>query len=75
MHAQDGRLWGVNDGRAKQGAKHATVADGESASVHILDSELVFTSLRNKTQRIYSFIQGCTTTSRNNKYLKDCFSQ
>lgn len=63
MHAQDGRLRWVNDGRAKHGAKHATIADGESASVHILDSELVFTSLRNKTQRNYSFIQGCTGTT------------
>lgn len=54
MHAQDGRLWGVNDGRAKQGAKHATVADGEGASIHIFNSKLIFTSLRHTTQNIFS---------------------
>lgn len=49
MHAQDGRLWGVDDGCAEQGAKHATVADGERASIHILNSKLIFTSLRHTT--------------------------
>lgn len=55
MHAQDGRLWGVDDGCAKQGAKHTSVADGESASIHILNSKLIFTSLRHMT-RIFSFL-------------------
>lgn len=55
MHAQDGRLWGVDDGCAKQGAKHASVADGESAPIHILNSKLIFTSLRH-TKRIFSFL-------------------
>ncbi len=56
MHAQDGRLWGVDDGCAKQGAKDAAVADGEGASVHVFNSELIITSLRHKTQRILSFV-------------------
>ena len=38
MHAEDGRLGGVDDGCAKHGAKHAAIADGEGASVHIFNS-------------------------------------
>lgn len=49
MHAQDGGLWGVDDGRAEQGAKHATVADGEGASIHIFNSNLIVASLRHTT--------------------------
>lgn len=52
MHAQDGRLWWVNDGCAKQRAEHATIANGERATVHIFNSKLIFTSLRNKTEII-----------------------
>lgn len=51
VHAQDGRLRGVDDGRAKQGAEHAAVADGERASIHVFDSKLIFPSLRNTTQK------------------------
>lgn len=54
VHAQDGRLWGVDDGCAEQGAKHTAVADGERASIHILNSKLIFTSLTHTT-RIFSF--------------------
>ena len=39
VHAKDGRLRGVDDGRAKQGAKHAAVADGEGAAVHVLNGQ------------------------------------
>lgn len=35
MHAQDGRLWRVDDGGAKERAKHPTIADGESATIHV----------------------------------------
>ena len=45
VHAQDGRLGRVDDGRAKHGAKHPTVADGEGASVHVLHRQLVLTRL------------------------------
>lgn len=45
VHAQNGRLRWVDDGRPEQGAKHAAVADGESSSVHVLHCQLIFTSL------------------------------
>lgn len=50
VHAQNGGLRGVDDGCAEHGAEHAPVADGEGASVHIFNSELVVTSLRHMTQ-------------------------
>lgn len=71
MHAQDGRLWGVDDGCAKQGAKHATVADGEGASIHVLNCKLVFTSLR-RTKRIQILaikVNGLITLIRDIKQL------
>lgn len=45
MHAQNGRLRRVDDGRPKHGAEHSSVADGEGAAVHVLHSQLVLTSL------------------------------
>lgn len=56
MHAQDGRLRGVDDGCAKQGAKHTTVADGEGASIHIFNSKLIVTSLGHTTQDFLIFV-------------------
>lgn len=46
VHAQDGRLWRVDDGRAEHGAEHAAVADSEGASVHVLNGQLVLTRLQ-----------------------------
>ena len=37
VHAKDGRLWGVDDGRPKEGTKDTTVADRESSAVHVLN--------------------------------------
>lgn len=51
MHAQDGRLRGVDDGRVEHGSKHASVADGEGASVHVLHGQLVLTCLRGEGRR------------------------
>lgn len=45
VHAQDGRLRGVNDGCAKQGPKYTAITDCECASVHIFNGELIFTCL------------------------------
>ena len=39
MHAENGRLRLVEDGRAKQGAKHPAVGDGEGAAAHLLQGE------------------------------------
>lgn len=50
MHAQNGRLWGIDDRCAKQGAEHTAVADGEGASIHILHSKLIFSSLGHITR-------------------------
>ncbi len=41
MHAQNGRLWQVDNRRAKQWAEDSTVADGEGTALHVLDRELV----------------------------------
>ncbi|KAI3486894.1 hypothetical protein L1887_49533 [Cichorium endivia] len=41
VHAQDGRTGQVEDGRAKERAKDAAVADGERAAAHVLERELV----------------------------------
>lgn len=51
MHAKNGWLWGVDDGRAKHGPKHTTVANGERSSIHIFNSELIVTSLRSKESK------------------------
>lgn len=39
VHAEDGRLWGVDDGRGQQGAVHASVGDGEGAACHVIDGD------------------------------------
>ena len=52
MHAQDGRLRGVDDGRPEHGAEHAPVADGEGASVHVLHRQLVITGLDTEYKRV-----------------------
>lgn len=51
VHAQDGGLWGVDDGGAEHGPKHAAVADGEGSSVHVLDRQLVLAGLRHRRPR------------------------
>lgn len=55
MHAQDGRLGRVDDGSTKQGAKHATIADGERAPIHIFNCKFIVTSLTCTSQMILLF--------------------
>ena len=50
VHAENGRLWQVDDGRAEEGAEDAAVADGERAALHVLDGELVEASLLAKRE-------------------------
>ena len=45
VHAQDGRLRRVDDGRGEHGAKGATVADGEGAAGHFFDAQFAITCL------------------------------
>ncbi len=45
MHAQDSRLWRVDYRCAEHRPKHATIADGEGSSIHVLNSQLILTSL------------------------------
>ena len=40
VHAQNGRLGRVDDGRAKQGAEDAAIWNGEGAALHVLDAQL-----------------------------------
>lgn len=39
VHAENGRLRGVNDGSGQQGAVDAAIADGECAARHLIDAE------------------------------------
>lgn len=48
VHAQDGRLRRVDYRCAEHGSKHATVADGEGSSIHVLNSQLVLTGLQHR---------------------------
>lgn len=45
MHAQNGGLWGVDDGRAEQRAKHTSVGHSEGASIHLLNGQGAILSL------------------------------
>ena len=45
MHAENGRLWGVDDGGSKEGPEDAPVGDGEGAAVHVLHGQLVLLGL------------------------------
>ena len=45
MHAENGRLRGVNDGGSKEGPEDAPVGDGEGAAVHVLHGQLVLLGL------------------------------
>lgn len=48
MKTEDSSLWKVDDWRTHEGAEYTTVADGESSSSHVLDCELVVTSLQDR---------------------------
>lgn len=74
VHAQDGRLWGVDDGCTKHGAKHAAVADGKGASVHIFNSKLIFTSLRAHSRDFLIFVMEVNQFHLIQKSRTDCSS-
>lgn len=46
MHAQDSRLRRVDDGCSKKRSKYTTIADGECATIHILNGKLILASLK-----------------------------
>lgn len=46
METQDGRLREVDDGCAHEGAKDASVGDGEGAAGHIFNGEFVVAGLK-----------------------------
>ena len=60
VHAQDGRLWGVDDRGAHQRAENTAVTDGERAAVHVLDGQVTRTRLKQKN------MSGLSDLSRNN---------
>lgn len=45
VHAQDGRLRGVDDWGAQQRAKHSAIADSECSSVHVFHGQRSSASL------------------------------
>lgn len=45
MHAQNGALRRINDGRAHEGAKHAAIGDGEGATRHVFERQFALLSL------------------------------
>lgn len=45
MHAQNGRLWRVDDGCAEERAKDSTITNSERATIHVLYGQLVLTRL------------------------------
>ena len=48
MHAQDGRLRGVDDGRSEERAENTSVANGESTTIHIFNSKFILSGLKNE---------------------------
>ena len=46
VQAEDGSLGQVDDGGAHEGAEDAAVGDGEGATSHVLDGELVVAGLK-----------------------------
>lgn len=60
MHAQDSRLWWIDNRCAEHGAEHAAITDGERSSVHILHGQLVLAGLKKKKKkRIGVFYDEC----------------
>ena len=47
VHAEDCRLWKVDDGCTKQRSENATVRDGEGAPIHVLYCQGPCASLHN----------------------------
>ena len=45
VHAEDGRLWRVDDRSSEQTSVDAAIADRERSTRHIFDRNLVFTRL------------------------------
>ena len=45
VHAQDGALWRVDDGRAEKTAIHSAIGDGKSAACHIINGNCPVPSL------------------------------
>lgn len=45
MHAQNGRLWWVDDGCAEERAENSTITNRECATIHVLYCQLVLTRL------------------------------
>lgn len=46
MHAQDGRLRGVDDGCSKERAKNTSIADGKSTTIHIFNGKFILPGLK-----------------------------
>ena len=46
MHAENGRLWRIDDRCTQQRAKHTTVANGESATIHVFHCQVTFLCLQ-----------------------------
>ena len=46
VHAKDGWLGRVDDGRTEHGAEHAAVTDSERPPVHVLHGQVTTTSLQ-----------------------------
>lgn len=55
VHAQDGRLRGVDDGCGQQAAIHPSIGDGEGAASHVVDANCPIPGLL--PQRIYALKQ------------------
>ena len=45
MHAENGRLRGVDDGGSKEGSEDAPIGNGEGAAVHVFHGQLVVLGL------------------------------
>jgi len=49
VHAENGTLWRIDDGRAHQGSEHSAIADGEGATVHVLHGDGITPGLIGQT--------------------------
>lgn len=58
METKNGTLGEVDDRGTHERAKNATVADGESTTGHILDGQLVVTSLAHELVTVRHFMDG-----------------
>lgn len=75
MHAQNSRLWRVDNRCTEHGSEHAAVADGEGSSVHVFHSQFILTGLQmHHRVKCECYIRKSVTSKRKDKIIKNSTS-